>query len=183
MALGNWATLAIRLDGTVIDTVEVDWPVSVCGVFLQIYKNWVYVNDETVPKRPNDSYSGSVVMEVQHGSLTYADWKILACRGPQDGIYLAAWSSDYRKENSHRPMVGFVGCGVYGYEDQAWIGVLPSSVGFLKGWLASVKDELPDEVSKVLVPDGTFTDQGEAFFRRNVPKLLSDKNFDPEKAR
>ena len=183
MALGNWATLAVRLDGAIIDTVKVNWPTSVSGVLIEIYKNWVYVSDEAAPKRPNDSYTRPLIMQIQHGSLTYVDWSVLACRGPQEGIYLAAWSSDHSNKSGPYPMVGFVGCGVYGYDHDAWIGVLPSSVEFLRSWLASVSDDLPEEVSNVVIQNNTSVDQGSAFFARNVPKLIEDPNFDVEKAR
>lgn len=177
MALGNWATLAVRLDGTVIDTVKVDWQKSVSGVLIEIYKNWIYVSDEAVPRRPNDSFNEPVVLEIRHGSLVYADWHIWACRGPQDGIYVAAWSGSEVSDQ-----IGFVGCGVYGYDGDKRVGVLPSSADFLRSWLATMSDEMPDDVSKVVVPD-VSVDQGGAYFARNIPKLLADPNFDLEKAR
>lgn len=184
MALGNWATLAVRFDGTLIDTVKVDWQKSPSGVLVEIYKNWVYVNDELRPHASNDTFVHPCAMSVRQGDLTYADWSILACRGPQDGIYLAAWFHEQREERSAEPrrVHGFVGCGVYGYDDHTWVGVKPGSVDFLRGWIASVADELPEQASKVVIPF-EHVNQGSAFFGRNIPKVLTDPNFDPEKAR
>lgn len=183
MALGNWAILAVRLDGKVIDAVEVDWPASVSGVVVEIYKNWAYVSDGTVPKRLNDAFTRPEVMEIQHGMVRYADWTVLARRGPQDGIYLAAWSTDYRKKSGPFPTVGFVGCGVSGYDDNGkWVGVEPRSADFLRSWIAKMRDELPSEVSAVVVDDSSIS-QGNAFFARNLPKMRADPSFNPEKAR
>lgn len=181
MALGNWATLAVRFDGTVVDTVEVGWPTSPAGARVEVYKNWIYVHDARLAKGEHDYYSSDVVMEVQKGDLTYADWHVRAVRGPQDGVYVVAWFRDVGDPENPR-YAGFVGCGVYGYDGNDWVGVRPSSAAHLRKVLARLKDDLPAEMLAVQIPD-VSVDQGGAFFARNVPKVLADPKFDPEKAR
>ena len=183
MALSNWATMAIMLNSTIINTVDVDWPTSPSGILVEIYKNWLYVHDEASPERPNNRFMHPTVMSVEHGSVVYADWHNEARRGPQDGVYVVAWFSDLNPDpNEASPLVrGFVGCGVDGYDGKEWVGVRATSLDFLRAWLANKEIDFPPAVSGLVVPDGSVN-QGAAFFRRNVPKL-ADPSFNLEKAR
>ena len=71
-------------------------------------------------------------MEFQHGHITYKDVSIQAIRGPQNGIFGAVWHESWNKETKDMDFNGMVGCGVYGFEGEEWVGVMPSSVLFLK---------------------------------------------------
>lgn len=207
MALSNWATLALNLDGKRIDTVGTEWPVSKLGVRIEIYKNWLYVSDAKA-WRDGGTYVEPIVMQINHGELNYLDWHIVAVRGPQQGVFVVATTRDGDK------LTGFVGCGVYGYDDHRWVGVEPlTSFKFLKAWVTAKEQQLtkaeiehmwgreasqeeydkliaelgeshtfPKEVAGISWENAADVCQGAAFFARNIPKM-GEPGFDPEKAR
>lgn len=112
MALCNWDTLAINETGASANGVLV----SPLGVKVLIYKNWVYVQDESAWSE-GCPYMKPYVMEVHAGHLTYKDTTIVAVRGPQNGVF--AYVSCGSKV--------MLGCGVYGYQGKKWVGVTGKS--------------------------------------------------------
>lgn len=209
MALGNWATLALKLDGTPINTVDTGWLTSPAGVLLDIRKNWLNAHDGRA-WREGAQFVSPVVLYLEQGRLSYLDWTINAIRGPQQGIYVVAYWT-----NPDRTINGFVGCGVYGYGEEGWLGVTPASVEFLRNWVTAKEplptkaqyedligvregeapqaefDEwlaaygdaanvFPEDVANVPWDKVVSINQGSAFFARNIPKVL-DGTYDPEK--
>lgn len=141
MALSNWDTLAVDLKGE----AQAGFFVSPCGVRVEIYKNWVYIHD---PKawRKGGQFCEDVVIELQHGDLHYMDVEIRAVRGPQNGIYVACWHIDWHVEDKKpAEYTGMVGCGVYGFEGEDWVGVTPDSVEFLQKWIGKKERTWTDE--------------------------------------
>jgi hypothetical protein len=132
MALSNWDTLAIDLDGNPTNGVFKS-PKS--GITVEIYKNWVYVRDAKAWHEGR--YVNDVVLEIQSGSLHYQEVSIEAVRGPQNGIYVACWTVDYnvKDEKGKAKYHGMIGCGVYGFSDEDWVGVTKESLEFLKDWI------------------------------------------------
>ncbi len=96
---------------------------SPAGVEVEIYKNYVYVNDR-VAWRESGIYVEPTVMEIHEGALTYVDVQIIALRSDeQQACFVAAWS-----DKDAANFVGFIGVGVYGFDDRGeWIGVLDST--------------------------------------------------------
>ncbi len=133
MALSSWDTLAVNLNGE----AQAGFFVSPGGVKIEIYKNWIYIRD---PKawREGGSFTQDVVMEIQHGELRYGDVEIHAIRGPQNGVYVVCW-------HENEQTTGMIGCGVYGYEGEKWIGVTPDSVEFLQKWISHKERMFSDE--------------------------------------
>jgi hypothetical protein len=124
MALSNWDTLAADEEGKPSNGALI----SPLGVVVDIYKNWIYVHDERAWAE-GGSFVKPTVMQIEVGDVRYKDVSILARRGPQEGVYVVVVSD--RK--------AMVGCGVYGYDGDTWVGVKPESVA----WFA---DELRKEV-------------------------------------
>jgi hypothetical protein len=133
MALSNWDTLAVDLQGNSIGGSYV----SPAGVGVEIYKNWLYIQDQKAWRK--GSYCKPTIMEIQHGHLTYCDVEIHAIRGPQNGVYVACWNwaFDEKKRGDRPEYMGMVGCGVYGYDYDEWIGVTDSSKAFLQTWVST----------------------------------------------
>ena len=107
MALSNWDTMAVDLSGPsrglfVREEVQVE-----------IYKNWLYLRDARAWHEAT-GYSEPTVGRVAEGDLSYKHVKVLARRGPQDGVFAIVQSGwvDTLKV--------MVGCGVNGYGESAW---------------------------------------------------------------
>lgn len=142
MALSNWDTLALDLDSKPISGGFE----SPSGVYVEFYKNWLYVHDKK-GWHEHKSFSEPVVAEIYEGSLAYKDVQIEAVRGPQNGVY-AVIMSGYDDS-----LKGVVGCGVSGYEDHKWVGVKDESVKFLHDFInhyeRMTRDEALHEVKTV----------------------------------
>jgi hypothetical protein len=194
MALSNWDTAAIDLDGNPVTGVVR----SPLGVVVRIYKNWLYVEDAEAYK--GGGFTSPVVAHINEGSLVYRDVFIEAVRGPQSGVYVVAWS--YRDPNDYKAgMVGMVGCGVHGYDDRTFVGVKPESLQWLQDRLrakhvvtgqilhSSVYDgvkgswtddkivlnpydvwdwDVPDSARQLDVRSAVRFNQGDAFFASHV---------------
>lgn len=125
MALSNWDTLALDADGKLTNgTIK-----STRGVVISIYKNWIYVYDEEAWQE-RDPYTKPCVMEIHEGDLSYKDVKILAERGPQNGVYCFVCIMDYNTKQKS----GMIGIGCYGFESDTdeWVGVKQESLDYLK---------------------------------------------------
>jgi len=130
MALSNWDTLSIDHNSKPINGKIK----SKMGVQVEIYKNWLYINDKD--GWTDGNYIKPIVGEIHAGALTYKDVVIYAERGPQDGIYCIvgtpAWADEQESEKLNL-MVG-IGCyGFDGYRGDRWTGVTEVAVDFLIG--------------------------------------------------
>ena len=164
MALSDWDTKALTHEGE-FSSGEF---VSPAGVKVEIYKNWVYVHD---PKawRQHGCFCEPVVMELQEGVTHYMDVKILVLRGPQRGAYVVAWSG-YKFNGT---LKGMLGCGVYGYKGDDWIGVLPESLQWFQDRLREVEVDVPKPFREINLTEGKRFNQGDAYFERKVGLINS----------
>lgn len=155
MALSNWDTLAIDLEGNPTNGIFIS-PKS--GVKVELYKNWAYICD---PKgwHEGGGYVKDVVGQVESGSLHYYDINIEAIQGPQNGIYVACWTVEWpppKGEERKPKYYGMIGCGVYGFEGEKWIGVSKESFDFLRSWISNIFDK---EIATVNFSKASFTIQ------------------------
>lgn len=116
MALSNWDDLAFDLTGQKQQSTFR----TPLGIELDIYKNWLYIRDEKA-WREGGGYVHPTVMQISQGVVRYHDLNILAARGPQNGVYVLAW------HHTPEDPVGLIGCGVYGYSGDEWVGVTSAS--------------------------------------------------------
>lgn len=130
MALSNWDTLAIDLDGNPTNGV---FKSQRSGATVELYKNWIYVRDPKAWREGDGRYVNDVVLEIQHGSLCYQNIHIAAMRGPQQGVFVVCWTVDYNEKPAKYE--GMIGCGVYGFDNEDWVGVTKESLDFLKEWI------------------------------------------------
>ncbi len=143
MALSNWDTLAVGLNGE----PQTGSFVSPGGVKVEIYKNWIYVHDSKA-WRKEGSFTKDTIMEISHGNVRYHDVNIQAVRGPQSGVYVVCWHVDYDQKPGERQTAdyaGMIGCGVYGFDNEDWVGVKPESVEFLQKWISNKERMWDDE--------------------------------------
>lgn len=162
MALSNWDTLAVDENGNSTNGVFI----SPLGVSVEFYKNWLYIRDAK-GWQDGGRFVEPTVMQVEHGTLSYKDIGIIAIRGPQNGVYAVVQTTIYApsltedctkckskaKDFSHeRECPNFVdtkhlvmiGCGVYGYSGEEWVGVTDDSKKFLGDWIGKAsQDEIP----------------------------------------
>lgn len=145
MALSNWDTLAVNLNGE----TQAGFFVSPGGVRVEIYKNWVYVHD---PKAWREGqFAKDTIMEIHYGNIRYHDMEIRAIRGPQEGVYVVCWHENY--ENKQTEYTGMIGCGVSGYNGEDWVGVTSDSVEFLQKWIGKNERMWTDEEVSQMMRD------------------------------
>lgn len=139
MALSDWDTLAVDHNSAALAGYSKNHK----GVGVEIYKNFLYIHDKEARQGfaplavagPIDEehtdlatkhygFTSDVVMQVDHGILRYGGWSIYAERGPKNGVYVVAYSSqtDYATTDEDGkktyPKISeylLVGCGVSGY--------------------------------------------------------------------
>lgn len=162
MALSNWDTLAVDENGQSTNGVFV----SPLGVSVEFYKNWLYVRDSK-GWQEGGRFVEPTVMQIDHASLSYKDVSIRAVRGPQNGVYAVvettiyppsvaedcpkckAKAKSYRHEQDCADFVDtkhlvMIGCGVYGYSGEEWVGVTDESKKYLSDWIKrSDEEEIP----------------------------------------
>jgi hypothetical protein len=179
MALSNWDSLSVDQAGNPTSGVFT----SPLGVSVEVYKNWLYVRDEKAWVA--GAFSRPTVMEVQAGNIRYKDVHIHAVRGPRSGVYAAVHVSVYEKETDgcdkckaargkyHASdcvdrvpthVLGMVGCGVYGYDGEEFVGVTEDCVEFLRDWLTNDDVDHPPEFRRINFGGATRHNQGDAFF-------------------
>jgi len=161
MALSNWDTLAVDENGESTNGIFT----SPNGVSVEFYKNWLYVRDKK-GWQEGGRFVEPTVMQVDNGTLSYKDVSICAIRGPQNGVYAVVESTIYPPhltedcakckakaksywhekncadfvDTKHLVMIG---CGVYGYDGEEWVGVDDESKKFLASWIQKAdQDEL-----------------------------------------
>lgn len=175
MALSNWDTLAVNQTGESTNGVFV----SPLGVSVEFYKNWLYVRDKQGWNK-GGRFVEPTVMQVEHGVLHYKDVSITAIRGPQNGVYAVVQSTvypphltedcakckakakAYRHEQNCPDFVDtkyfvMVGCGVYGYSGEDWVGVDDESKKFLVDWIQKSEQEefpVPRQLVNKLATEG-----------------------------
>lgn len=190
MALSNWDTLAIDLDGKPTNGVFVS-PKS--GVTVELYKNWTHIRD---PKgwHEGGGYVEDVVAQVEQGSIRYHDIHVEAIRGPQNGIYVACWTVDWtQKDEEGKPKpkyYGMIGCGVYGYDKHDWVGVEKESLQFLKDWVSkrekvwdeeeitNLVEDLKEEIREGMAKQGyRETPEQYAEYLKNQTRYIFDKEI------
>jgi hypothetical protein len=117
MALSDWDCLAFDLDGP----RDSDRMTNARGCTIRVHKSWLNVSERRSvvsgrwPRR-HVSTTDRQRARINEGDVWIGDWRIVARRGPQNGIYFIAFSADYDpalREFVDRAL--FVGCGVYGY--------------------------------------------------------------------
>lgn len=122
MALSNWAILGIDQDGL----TEGELVDEKLGYTIEIYKSWVYVRDPA-GHREGNSYKDDVVMKIDDTSgLTYQRMCLDVWKPVSNEVYVAARTGYYHDEDSDVNV--FLGCGVYGYEGEDWVGVTDSQL-------------------------------------------------------
>jgi len=175
MALGNWDTFAIDINGKHVGSF-----ISPLGVRVIFYKNWLEVKD-TSSGFSNESSTRDVIIIVNEGKISYRDVEINAIRGPQEGIY-AVVHSGYTHNGTFQ---GMIGCGVYGYGDKEdgldedgyapFVGVRRSSKEFLQNWISKKAWESREEyiafAKTILGNEATFDEH-------HIENIMSETVFD-----
>lgn len=157
VALSNWDTLAFDQEGPCGGAVT-----NHLGATVEIYKNWVYLR------------KGDSVAKLDQGKLSWEAWDIEARRGPQDGVYVIAHSSQWMKDKRAEERL-LVGCGVYGFDDPA--DEYADRIAELGGDYADM-DQLVCMVSRM--EDGTWVNELE-FFREDGERVVIATDVrDPE---
>ncbi len=178
MALSNWDTMALDEKGKPTNGVYT----SPLGITFEFYKNWIYVRDKFV---------SPTVMEITEGKICYLDTDVLALRGPQNGVY-AINHSGYGEN-----VKGMIGCGVYGYDYEDWVGVKPESLEWFRkeirrkergeflGKVCYNKKyyDIPNEFLELDFSKALRFNQGDAFFgkalKKNTPATQVGKSKEP----
>lgn len=117
MAMSNWDCLAYTLRGPSRNGRVTNGR----GQTVEIRKNWLNVTEARTtargvwPRRQH-AVSHRPRARVTEGNLSVGDWYIVARRGPQDGIYVIAYSAAWDLEHDcYVDKALLVGCGVAGY--------------------------------------------------------------------
>jgi len=153
MALSNWDTMAWNAKG------ESTIGTFVCpdGVILEIYKNWLYIHDKKAWWQ-GMPFCKPVVMQISKGEIQYVGLSIYAERGPQESIFVYTKYHDYQSKIDD----SFFGIGCYGYVEDKWVGVLPSTVIQFKQWLQDLQRN--EGIALPELKDGLRYNQGDAYF-------------------
>lgn len=169
MALSNWDTWALDEKGEPIPGSFT----SPLGVEVEVYKNWLYVQDERAWVE-GGAYIRPIIMEIQSGELTYKDVHVSALRGPQEGVYAVVYTTRYPPHVEGEPYkpptyTGMIGVGVYGYHGEEWVGVLPESIAWFREQVKNAeKMDVPREFRDLDWSKGRRFNQGDAFFAKNL---------------
>ncbi len=155
MALSNWDTLAVNEKGEHCNG-EYTSPLGVSVVF---YKNWLYVRDERA-WREGGKFGKSTVAEIHLGTIDYQDISIIAVRGPKNGVYACIYNG-YGKDAT-----GIVGCGIYGYEGDEFVGVGEREKHFFSEFLSDENYMIPESFRKLDLSGSKRFNQGDAFFQK-----------------
>ena len=106
MALSNWATLAHGTDGT-CGRAEL----SFLGIFVEIYKNFVYVRDSLMNDLPEKRRRG---LTVNSGDFNYGPLRLHAARyAGQHAVFVLAEITDWDAEPSEYRYLAGIGCSGY----------------------------------------------------------------------
>lgn len=125
MAISNWDTFGITEEGKFASEFK-----SKLGFTIELYKNSLHIHD-TKAWEEKGGFSKPIVLVVEEGNFQYKDVTIVAKRGPQNGIFViitTGWGFD-------SSLKFLIGCGVYGYKGDDFVGVDDESMKFLQDWL------------------------------------------------
>jgi hypothetical protein len=161
MALSNWDTLSLDEDSKPTNGVIC----SKLGIYVEIHKNWLYVRDDKAWVQEG-GFRKPTVMQIYEGDIIYKDVRILAERGPQEGIYCFVHTT-----TSKEPVSVMVGIGCYGYDSHSdWVGVTAGSLYYLKSlctnkWAINLWEENLETILKTLdFSQALRFNQGDEFF-------------------
>ena len=162
MALSNWDTLAFDKNGNstngVFDTGKIQ---------VKIYKNWLYVHD-SVAWEVGSGFENDTIMQLSNGDITYKNIRNAAKRGRQNSVMCMVWTDDYRKNGRDRYEI-MVGCGVYGYRRNSWVGVEMETYNKLREFVTKVAEYEFSTEDVIILPDNPLRfNQGDAFFAKNL---------------
>lgn len=154
MALSNWDTLALGLDGAPCHGTVV----SPLGVSVRFHKNWLYVLDPT-GWQAGGRFVEPTVMSIEDGTLHYKDVAIYAERGPQEGVYAAVSTGPLG-----RAVLGMVGCSVYGFDKAgAWTGITADSIAWFSRRIRGTRDHWPESFDPDWLGRARSLNQGDAY--------------------
>lgn len=146
MALSNWAILGLNGDGL----VEGEFADNQLGYTAEIYKSWVYIRDPTAHREDN-GYKDDIVMKIdQTSELKYQRMYIDVWKPVSNEVYIAARTGYYHDDESDVNV--FLGCGVYGYLGEEWVGVTDEHLERLNKHLSKTTVVRRDSVT---IPDNT----------------------------
>lgn len=175
MALSNWDTLAVDLDGQPSDGTFTD----PSGMSVSIYKNWVYVR-HLAAWAALRGFSEPTFSDIWHGDIRLGYTRILAKRGATKesilvAVYYTANQDQVDGEPYRQPIVtGMVGIGCYGFAPCAkWVGVEQAEVDELQAWLMDLQERGDIRVVPDLARAVRFN-QGDAYFatRTGVAEMM-----------
>lgn len=162
MAWGNWDFHSFKFNTPPSNDVyedEVDRVFTTSkNNFVEIYKNYILIGDPLRYRNGVNSMGSPYVVRLDEGKIKYQDLNIVAVKGPQSGIYVAAWTGyegldpkdEYWEENQLR---GFLGIGLAWdcNEEDNWVGVGADAIKYFKTQLK--KNSIFSEVPKVIVKE------------------------------
>jgi hypothetical protein len=147
------------LDAKGWDTFAVDqnsephlgWIMTPEGVCAHFHGNHITVLlDAKVEK---EEPLGHRIAVIHSGEIHFKDLRISAARGPQGGVYAAMYSV---KPDNKRG-VAVVGCSVYGYVNNKYVGVTTEALAYLQEFIEGINkpfdDKLILDLAKTAFPD------------------------------
>ena len=173
MALSNWDTLSFNEKGESINGLFVSGDVK-----IEIYKNWLYVHDPKVWDE-NSMFINDTIMHVLSGNFIYKNINIHAKRGRQQSVLCFVYTRDYKTDTFN----AMIGCGVYGFNGNNWVGVEEETYEELKEF---VEEVVSNEFIRTpfTLPDKPLRfNQGDAFFAGilnvEIPATEIDNSDEP----
>jgi hypothetical protein len=156
VALSNWDTFALDEKNEPTNGIFK----SPLGILVSIYKNWIDIYE---------GYEGhEMVSRVQRGELLHGDTRIVATRGPKDGVYSVVSNFDYQTKK----LSFMIACGVYGYtESGEFVGIQLDDLTFLREWLDEDENDFEPEIRAIDLTKGLRFNQGDAYFAKHIPGL------------
>lgn len=115
MALSNWDTLSLRLNGEPADGTYQSFISPTISV--EIYKNWLHIGDQRAWNKKDSGFTKPYVGMIHKGEFSYKNIKIFAKRGPKSGVYVIVYELDFDDDRDEPIIDGMVGIGCYGYGD------------------------------------------------------------------
>lgn len=163
MALSNWATLGI----TCGELTEGEFSDEQLGYSIEVYKSWIYLRDAQAHRGDETPYDPDVVMKINETSkFKYQRMEIDVWTPVSNEVYVVARTGYYHNDNDVRT---FVGCGVYGYEGENWVGVTEEHLQRLQKHLSE-----STVVRNVEIPDNP------ASYNKGDLKILRQSGNDGE---
>jgi hypothetical protein len=158
MALSNWDTYALTLEGEPCDGEFT----SSRGISVAFYKNWLYLRD---PQAWHDGlgFIEPTIMSINHGDLRFGNIQLMAIRGPKNGVYGVVWTG----HESLKDLQGMAGIGCYGFDENGeWVGVEEAEITFLRDQLRQWTEEyeIPQPFGELDFAQGLRFNQGDAYF-------------------